>query len=330
MTSQCCDASNERGSPVDDADRHGSRPKPRNESLPFVHIALGVALDEEVRHWFKASACCVVQLGGVRPRVLRSDHATRPKRLDPLVVAVDRLAAVVDVGEGSVLVGENDHRGVDIACFADGRINPYGTLGVHLDDLTAGYEASHVEVVDRHIVEHAARHLHVFNRRWFRVTARDLDHVQLTNIAIRDGLLHGGMGWVESSIESNLDRDAGSFDRGDSPIDFGQVQRHRLLQENCLACLGSCDCEVDVGVGAGANRHRVDIARHDLFDRVGPVTADAVGHGLGAFGVNVIDRSDFEPVDLLGDDLGVHFSDASRTEHGDGLHRSSQRFLLAT
>ena len=101
--------------------------------------------------------------------VLRADHAARPEGLDPLVVAVDGLAAVVDRREDAVGVAQHDDRCVEVTGLTDGRIDADRPGGVHHLDLAAGDEAGHVEVVDGHVAEDPARHLDVGDGRRRRV-----------------------------------------------------------------------------------------------------------------------------------------------------------------
>src|SRR5918999_915976 len=110
---------------------------------------------------------------GVRGRVARGGHPGRPERLDPLVVAVRRAAAVVDRRNAAVLVLEHHERRVHVPGVAVRGLDPHRAARVHLHDLAARHVARHVEVVDRHVEEEAAGDAHVLERRRKRVPARD-------------------------------------------------------------------------------------------------------------------------------------------------------------
>ena len=157
-------------------------------------------------------------------------------------------------------MGDDHHRGVEVAGLADGRIDPHPAGGVHLDRLAAGYEAGHVEVMDGHVAEDPARHLDVGDGRRVGVAAGDADQVHVAHITGSHPVAHVAVGGVEAPVESDLHADAGLGGRRDTPVDLGQVERQRLLDEGRLARGGHLDEQVDVGVGRTANSHRVHIA----------------------------------------------------------------------
>ena len=103
---------------------------------------------------------------------------------------------------------EHDHGGVEVAGLADGRIDPHGTLGVHLDDLAPGHEPGHVEVVDGHVAEDPARHLDVGQGRRRRVAAGDAHQVHVADVAVCDPIAHLGVAGVEAPVEADHERDA--------------------------------------------------------------------------------------------------------------------------
>ena len=62
-----------------------------------------------------------------------------------------------------LLARSDDHGGVDVADLLDRRLDQVGAHRLHLDDV-AGEVAGHVEVVDGHVAEEAARDLEVLDR----------------------------------------------------------------------------------------------------------------------------------------------------------------------
>ena len=95
-----------------------------HERVPLAHVARHVALEEEVRQRRRARA-----LGAcARRRCARAGSRTRPcprdpNDLDALVVAVDRLARVVDRGQAAARVHERDQRRVDVAGLGERRVD---------------------------------------------------------------------------------------------------------------------------------------------------------------------------------------------------------------
>src|SRR5207302_1941233 len=61
--------------------------------------------------------------------VLGPQGALRPERLDALVIAIDRTPAVRDLEQRTRLRAQCHHRRVDIACFADRRVDQHARLG---------------------------------------------------------------------------------------------------------------------------------------------------------------------------------------------------------
>ena len=143
-----------------------------------------------------------------------------PEHLDPLVVAVDGLAAVVDRGDGAVRMREHDDGGVDVAGGADGGVDQDRALGEDLDDRRSDDEAGHVEVVDRHVDEDAAAVVDVPGRRERRVAAGDAGQLHLADLAGLNRALHGPMPGIESTVEADHERHPGAIDRGQRAIDL--------------------------------------------------------------------------------------------------------------
>ena len=136
---------------------------------------------------FRTGSRASVHLGspgfhGRRTAVLGLEHALLAEGFDPLVVAVTAAAAVVDVDQSAGGGPHDDHRGVDIAHFLDGRVDQVAAHGLNLDDV-AGQIARHVEVVDRHVAEQPAGALDVLGRRRGGVAAGDDDLLQLAQFA---------------------------------------------------------------------------------------------------------------------------------------------------
>ena len=197
----------------------------------------------------------------MRERVLGGGQAARAEHLDALVVAVHRLAAVVDHGETAALVGERHDGGVHIVRLRVRLLHAQRAAREDLRDLAAGDEAGHVEVVDRHVEEDPAGDEHVRERRWLGVAARDPHQVRLADGAGGHGSAHRRVRRVEAAVEADLERHAGVLDGAERAIHLVEVERHRLLAEDGLARLGRGEQQRRVGVGARADRDGVDVGR---------------------------------------------------------------------
>ena len=197
------------------------------------------------------------------------------------------------------------------------RIDERGADGVHLDDLAAHDEAGEVEVVDRHVEEHAARAGDVLDRRRVVVAARDLDGPQVAELTARRGALHGLMAGVEASVEADLQQRAGVVDRRDRLVDRGEVERDRLLAERRLArpCRG--DDQLGVGTGRRADRHRVGVALEHVVDRCERRHPESGGDVRGRGRNDVEDAVQRRAGNPIGDELGVHAADPATPEHCD-------------
>ena len=180
----------------------------RDERLPLAQVARARSARGRSA---AAPARCVPARGahdpGVGERVLRGRHARRAEHLDALVVAVDRLAAVVDHGQAAVGVHERDHRGVDVAGLGERRLDAQRAARVDLDDLAARHVAGHVEVVDRHVEEDPARTrartpAAAAPGRGWRCARGAASPIVPSATASRDGLVRG----VEAAVEADLER----------------------------------------------------------------------------------------------------------------------------
>jgi hypothetical protein len=268
----------------------------------------------------------------VRERVLGRRHPARAEDLDALVVAVDRLARVVDRGQAAVGVLEQHDRGVDVAGLPDLRVDAHPAAGVDLDDLRAGDVPGHVEVVDGHVQEQAAGAADVAHRRGRRVAAGDPRELRLADLPGRHGGGHGLVGRVEAAVEADLERHAGGVDGGERAVDLGEVERHRLLAEDRLAGLRRRDDQLGVRVGRRADRDGVDVGRVEQLVEVRRHDgAERLGHRPGARLELVVDPGHRGARHLAGEQLGVHAPDPPDADDADPerggrgrLHQSSR------
>src|SRR5512133_1996920 len=126
-----------------------------------------------------------VVIGGI---VVRLHHAIGTKYFYALIIAVNRLAAVVDCANGAVGKSEGDHGSIYITSFADTWVDHDSGRDIDLFHFAAAQIASHIEVVDRHIEEHAARNFDIRDRRGSGVATGNSNDVRVTDFAFRNHL----------------------------------------------------------------------------------------------------------------------------------------------
>ncbi|MDA3030829.1 MAG: trypsin-like peptidase domain-containing protein [Actinomycetota bacterium] len=95
--------------------------------------------------------------------------------------------------------------------------------------------------MNRHVVEDAARDLDVLDRWRARVTADDVDEVHIADRSLLDSIGHCLVARVVAPVETDLQWHACNCDGGQAPVDFGDVERDRLLAEDGLTSLGRSD-----------------------------------------------------------------------------------------
>ena len=213
--------------------------------------------------------------------------------------------------------GEDDDRGVDVARLADRRIDPDPAEGVDGLDFAARHVTSHVEVVDRHVVEDAARHLDVGDRWRGWITAGDVDDLHIADCAVGNGVGDGLVRGIEAPVEADVQRHAGGFDGGETSIDLGDVEADRLLAEDRPARLGGGDHHVDMGVGRGADRDCVGVDRHRVLKAGGDGYAELGTDRFCGLGEDVEHADDLGAGDPAVEVLGVHRPDAAAAEHDE-------------
>ncbi len=118
-------------------------------------------------------------------------------------------------------MAQHDDGGVDVADLADRRVDQHrADGGVDLDDVAAGDEAGHVEVVDRHVEEHPAGAREVADRWRQAVAAGDLDEAERRRARRRPtAVAHRLVGRVEAPVETDLQERAGLVDGGERRVD---------------------------------------------------------------------------------------------------------------
>ena len=104
--------------------------------------------------------------------------------------------------------------------FADRGIDEGGADRMHLDRLVAEQEeAGHVEIVDHHVPEQAARGRDVADRRRAGVARQDRDEFHLADLAIGEALAQAREVRVEAAVEADHQRRAGLLDDREAALD---------------------------------------------------------------------------------------------------------------
>src|SRR5690606_39662686 len=156
--------------------------------------------------------------------VCSSDLALAAQHFDALIISIYSLTAVVNSADRAV--GERQHhdRGVHVARLTDARIDPHGGARVDFLDLAAHQEADHVEVVDHHVHEDAARHFDVLDGRRRGIAADDVDQMHVAQLTALDRLAHAGVGRVEAPVEAHEELHARLLHRRQHPVYDRQIE----------------------------------------------------------------------------------------------------------
>ena len=148
-----------------------------------------------------------VALGDGRFNFVVGDGRTiATKHFQALVIAINRLAAVVNCTDCAVGEFERNDGRIQIAKFSDFRGDEHITHDVeffHFADL----EAHHVKVVDCHVEEHAAGGAQVFQRGRFRVAAGNMQDARLADFSGCDDLMDALKTFIEAAVKANLQLD---------------------------------------------------------------------------------------------------------------------------
>ena len=152
----------------------------------------------------------VVALERRRLVVARDQHALVAERLDPLVVAVHRAKARIDVHERAARHRQHHHRRVGVAVRILLRVEHARGARDDLDRLVGQEPAHHVEVVDHRVVEDAVRHRRdVVGRRDLRIAARQHQHLRPADLAGADRVEQRAMAGIEAPVEGDEERTSG-------------------------------------------------------------------------------------------------------------------------
>jgi hypothetical protein len=104
--------------------------------------------------WFIADdPICDGADDGAPGNILGPQCALRSERRDALIITIDSTPAVGDLTQHTRLRAQCDERRIDIACFADRRIDEHVGHGKYLDRIFVQQPAHHVEIVDHHVAE---------------------------------------------------------------------------------------------------------------------------------------------------------------------------------
>src|SRR5258708_7259230 len=109
----------------------------------------------------------------VRKVILSARRSFAAKDFNPLVVAIDGFTTVINGANRTTLELQRDQGSINIPGCANGWVNHHATSSIDFVNI-AQQEARHVKILDGHVEEDAARHLHILNRRRGRVAADDV------------------------------------------------------------------------------------------------------------------------------------------------------------
>ena len=106
-------------------------------------------------------------------------------RLDPLIVAIGRAARIGDLRDLARGGLHDDDRGVDVAGLPDRLVDQRRPHRADRDRLLAEQEPGHVEIVDHHVAEQAARARDIGDRRRPGIARGDRDDLERADRARR-------------------------------------------------------------------------------------------------------------------------------------------------
>ena len=137
--------------------------------------------------------------------------------------------------------------------------------------------------MDHHIIEDTAGNLDIGYRGRLRVAGRNLDDVDLADLAAANHVVNGAVVVVEAAAEADLELDACFLCCVDSSVNLLQIIIDRLFAEDMLACVSSLDDVLGMGVGRGADEHCFDLGIvQDVICVLGGVrNAAGLGESLG-------------------------------------------------
>src|SRR5439155_11838536 len=203
--------------------------------IELAAVRLGIPFEKEMQ-WLVADDPIVSGKGdSALDYVLGPQGALRPERLDALVIAIDRTPAVRDLAQRARLRAQCHNRRVDIAGFADRRVDKYARRSKYFDRLLVQEPPRHVEIVDHHVAKQPARAAHIFDRRRSRIAARDRQQFDAADAAVADLALEQRETRVEAAVEADHQRYAAFFDHRNARLGAAAVGVERLFAEHRLA-----------------------------------------------------------------------------------------------
>ena len=128
--------------------------------------------------------------------------------LSALVVAVMRSAAVVDHAQRAVFKLHHYNGGVHIAVLVVARAGKRRAVCGDFGHFATGQIADHIEIMDGHVHEDAARNLDIVHGLMVGVARGDLDDVGLAQTAGGNRVAHHFVVVVEAAVEANLELNA--------------------------------------------------------------------------------------------------------------------------
>lgn len=166
------------------------------------------------------------------------------QHLKALVVAIRSTSRGVDLAQAALLRADGDGRAVHVARGSDGGVGQHRAGGAEPGGFVAiGAEnpAEHVEVMNQHVAEDAARYLDVFGRWCTGVAAGDDQHFGVADLAF----VHAHAGFVERGVktagnQSIMQATPAAFTAAAQASARGTDKSNRLLsQKICLPALAA-------------------------------------------------------------------------------------------
>ncbi len=123
----------------------------------FRHIGIAIAIKEEILEPVCRSAGVGPHFEHGLGHIAHADHTTSGKCLDPLIIAIAAPAARTDHAHPPVRRAQDRLGGVDVIDPRNVRVDQAGSAREDAHRLLSEQPSRHVEIMDYHVLEHAAR-----------------------------------------------------------------------------------------------------------------------------------------------------------------------------
>src|SRR5215471_7421525 len=129
------------------------------------------------------------------------------------------MTAVADRADHAVAKLQHHNRGVHITHRTNGRIVHHVRQDKELLHFAADQKTGHIEVMDRHVKEDAARYANIIN--WWRIgiAADDMEQMWAANLSLFHSLPYTSIISIKAPVKADLQFDTSPFDSLQRAVD---------------------------------------------------------------------------------------------------------------